>query len=151
MALMAFDESTKALITTIAENEQKVYDNGHSDGYSKGRTDEWSEFWDAFQDYGERTDYYYAFTSNVNGYWNDKNFKPKYDMQPTNMNRFMRRNGVTNLEEILEKQGVILDTSKAKTMTLAFGDMWYLEVLPPIDVSSATGSNSAAKYIRSTI
>lgn len=112
--------------------------------YDKGRTDEWSDFWDAFQDYGKRTNYYYAFTSDVNGYWNDKNFKPKYDMQPTDMNRFMRRSGVTNLEKILEKQGVILDTSKASNMILAFGNMWYLEVVPPIDVSSATASNSAS-------
>lgn len=44
------DESTKALLTAIAENEQKVYDNGHSDGYSQGRTEECSELSDAIRD-----------------------------------------------------------------------------------------------------
>ena len=128
-------------LTTIAENEQKVYE--------KGRTDEWGEFWDAYQKNGSRKNYYYAFTSDVFDMWNDKNFKPKYDMQPTNMNRFMRRCGVTNLEEILDRQGVVLDTSKATMMMLAFGDMSRLAVLPVIDVTSATDSNGASSIFNS--
>lgn len=108
--------------------------------YEAGKKAEWSEFWDTFQNYGKRTNYYFAFSTEVSNTWNDKNFKPKYDMTPTNMNRFMRRNGVTNLEEILEKQGVVLDTSKCTTLQLAFGDSINLTVLPTIDISSATGS-----------
>jgi hypothetical protein len=118
--------------------------NGINEVYDKGRNDEWSDFWDAFQDYGKRTNYYYAFYSESTRAWNDKNFKPKYDIKPTNMSRFMRYSGITNLEEILEKQGVVLDTSKATNMMLAFADMVYLEVLPSIDVSSATDSNGSA-------
>ena len=57
-------------LITIAENEQKVYESG--------KATERSAFWDVFQDYGNRTDYNYAFT-----YWMSEYIHPKYKVIPT--------------------------------------------------------------------
>lgn len=59
-------------LAAIAENEQKVYDAGKKSQYD--------EFWDAFQDNGNRDDYGYAFRYKG---WNDVNFNPKHKMYPT--------------------------------------------------------------------
>ena len=59
-------------LTTIAENEQKVYDKGVEDG----KKSEYDTFWDIFQKNGtEKVSYRYAFSGN----WDSRNFKPKYD------------------------------------------------------------------------
>lgn len=72
-------------LTTIAENEQKVYDAGfntgkavgYSDGLGAGLTqgmqDEYDRFWDNFQNYGNKTDYENAFRK-----WPDACYNPKY-------------------------------------------------------------------------
>ena len=54
---------------TIADNQQKVFD--------AGKTKEWSDFWDAFQNYGDPngTICPYAFAY---GRFTDANFNPKY-------------------------------------------------------------------------
>lgn len=57
-------------LTTIAENEQKIYD--------KGRQDEYSDFWDAFQWNGTRGNYIYGFAR-----WNQEYARPKYKVIPT--------------------------------------------------------------------
>ena len=59
-------------LTTIAENEQKVYDKGVEDG----KKSEYDAFWDEFQKNGTaRVSYNYAFGSS----WTSNMFKPKYD------------------------------------------------------------------------
>lgn len=45
--------------------------------YDKGRTDEWSDFWDIVQNNGTRTNYEYAFR-----YWNCEYIHPKYKVVP---------------------------------------------------------------------
>ena len=77
-------------LTTIAENEQKIYDKGYlegdndgymtgkeqgrSEGYSQGESD----FWDKVQNYGKRTHYDSAFYR-----WNSEYIRPKYKVEPT--------------------------------------------------------------------
>lgn len=56
-------------LQTIAENEYKVYEAGQ-----KSVQD---EFWDAYQDNGNRRNYMYAFYSEG---WTDALLKPKYDI-----------------------------------------------------------------------
>jgi hypothetical protein len=57
-------------LLTIAENAPKVYD--------AGKQDEYSRFWDAFQNKGERTFYWYGFS----GYgWTNETIKPKYKVR----------------------------------------------------------------------
>lgn len=54
-------------LTTVAENQQKVYD--------AGKQAEYDRFWDVYQANGTRTNYYQAFQHD---FWNDDNFHPKY-------------------------------------------------------------------------
>lgn len=93
-------------LTQIAENEQKVYD--------AGKTKEWNDFWDSYQQNGERTLYHAAFGNNG---WTDITFKPKYDIRPerTCLDIF-RYAQITNLAAILIKQKVKLNTSKATNL-----------------------------------
>lgn len=63
-------------LTTIAENEQKVYDKGVEDG----KKSEYDTFWDTFQKNGTAyVGYQYAFTGN----WDSRSFKPKHDFKPS--------------------------------------------------------------------
>ena len=59
-------------LTTIAENEQKVF--------NAGKQAEYDRFWDLFQDYGNRDHYQYAFS-----YFNfdDDSYNPKYPIKAT--------------------------------------------------------------------
>lgn len=60
---------------TTGEKFEKVADAV----YDKGRTDEWSDFWEGFQNGGTRTNYQYAFY-----YWEGAtSIKPKYKIIPT--------------------------------------------------------------------
>lgn len=94
-------------LTTIAENEQKIYD--------KGRYDEWSLFWETLQDGGKRTDYQYL--CGRGSCWSKKTFKPKYDLNVVNgFNMFGAAIYYTNLDLREEILGVKLDTSNATTM-----------------------------------
>lgn len=49
-------------LTTIAENEQKVYNAGYEKGKAEGGG-ETEDFWGQFQNYGARTNYQYAFAN----------------------------------------------------------------------------------------
>lgn len=63
-------------LVTIAENGLKVYEAGKKDGIQS----EYDRFWDAYQDYGNRTRYYYSFA----GYcWTDETYNPKYPINAT--------------------------------------------------------------------
>lgn len=57
-------------LTTIAENEQKVYEAGQKSEYDR--------FWDEHQKNGKRTIYAGAFAG-----WKGENFKPKYKITPS--------------------------------------------------------------------
>ena len=116
--------------------------SGVNEVYEAGKTKEWSDFWDVLQVNGTRANYYYGFYSDTAGAWNDVNFKPKYDLKPSTIDRFLRYSRITNLKEICEKQGIVFDTSNCTKFGLSFGDCASLEVVPAIDISKATTSNS---------
>lgn len=63
---------------------------------------------EAIQQGGARKNYASAFSS---PYWTDDNFKPVYDMYTTATTEMFWNSYITNLKGILEKQGVVLDTS----------------------------------------
>ena len=125
-------------LTTIAENEQKVYE--------KGRTDEWNEFWDEFQQNGTRKIYDYAFVGTISTNsglsWTDVTFKPKYDFKPTNANRMFHGSGIIDLKSILDKQGVVLDLSNCSNVALMFGYASYMTHVPELNISKV-GVNGA--------
>ena len=79
-------------LTTIAENEQKVYDAGYDDGYNEAEKADYEagvqaateKFWDIVQNNGERTTYEQAFS-----YWNCEYIRPKYKVVPNNQSKNM--------------------------------------------------------------
>ena len=97
-------------LTTIAKNEQKVFD--------AGKQAEYDAFWDAYQDKGKRTAYAGAFYGVG---WTDESFKPKYDLVVVeNVSSMFRQNQITNIKQSLENAGVVLDFSKSKQFDYVF-------------------------------
>ena len=99
-------------LTTIAENEQRVYEAG----ITNGRQAEYDEFWDNYQQNGERTDHQLAFGGIG---WNKDTFKPKYDIKPGSAYMMFRyfnnisTNEPIDLVEHLNNLGVDLDFSNS--------------------------------------
>lgn len=92
-------------LTTIAENEQRVYEAGKQSEYDK--------FWNAIQTAGERTDYEYAFA----GYgWTGEIFKPKYDMNVSHSLMMFRYSLITDLTNL----SINIDFSKSRTAKQIF-------------------------------
>ena len=78
------------------------------------------EFWDAFQDNGNRTDYKNAFYGQG---WNDTTFKPQHNIIPVgDAGSIFQNCKITNLKEILEKNNVTLDFSGATVLSYPFQD-----------------------------
>lgn len=116
--------------------------------YDKGRTDEWSDFWDSFQQNGTRTRYDYAFVGSMSGYsgfsWTDVTFKPKYDIKPIeSINNMFYGVGFTDFKGILERQGVVFDTSKVTRAINVFGFAEKMTRAPEINLTSVTVAGSA--------
>lgn len=88
-------------LTTIAENEQKVYEAGQKSEYDK--------FWDTYQQNGNKTSYAYAFA-----FWDASLVKPKYDLIPTVSAQgiFYECDIAGDIEEFFANQGITLDLSK---------------------------------------
>ena len=110
--------------------------------YEKGKKDEYDKFWDACQDNGNRTYYVSAFVGNQG--WTKDNFYPKYDIKPVGgaiQLFYAWETGSFNLKQRLEECKVVLDTSKATSMTNAFNYSKFTE-LPTIDLSAMTTASS---------
>ena len=124
-------------LQTIAENEQRVYDAGHSDGYEKGKSEgsNYDEFWDVYQENGNRGSYECAFYGQG---WNDITFKPKYNIYPTSMNQTFRLSKITDLVALLESQNVTMDTSRCDNFSYAFGVYPSVTHIGVIDTRAAT-------------
>ena len=137
---------------------QEAYDNGYADGSvegeATGRQVQYDEFWDAYQDNGNRTDYGGAF---YGGGWTAENLKPKYDMHPTNAkNMFYYANfnvtGVENymdLKATLESLNVTLDFKNATNFANCFQNA-KIRNIGVIDLGSATGTSSLSAFLCNT-
>lgn len=147
------DIATK--LTTIAENQQKVYDAGYEkgkaeggggntarayqQGFSDGKQAERDLFWDTYQQNGSRTAYSRAFASK---YWSDDTFFPKYHMWAISIDYAFQGSTITDLKGKLDAQGVILDTASCKTFTSIFQGSKITHI-PQIDMEQATMSTNA--------
>lgn len=118
--------------------------NGVSDVFEAGKKSEYDAFWDEYQNYGNRTDYWNAFS----GAWGKNTFKPKYNIQPTYAeSMFYRFNSQTvngnsesvNLKETLDSLGVVLDFSKCTGVQYCFQNA-RISQLGVIDLSSVNGT-----------
>lgn len=118
----------------VSDNVPQVY----AAGQKSGREAERDEFWDAFQQGGERTTYTSAF---ANG-WSDESLKPKYDITPSYCAQMFQRTGIVNLKQILEEQGVTLDTSRCTSLLQVFQES-KCKYIPTIDARNATNISYA--------
>lgn len=106
--------------------------------YEKGKQAEWSEFWDALQQNGNRTNYSYAFYGES---WTDENFKPKYDIKPTIATSLFYGSKIVDLRGIIERQGITMDFSEMTSFSgfLQGSDIQYVGI---VNVTGATSSLS---------
>ncbi len=111
-------------LTTIAENEQKVYEAGENAEHDR--------FWNGYQENGNRRNYAYGFTRRG---WTDITYKPKYPVIVTgNAESMYRESRITRLSGI--------DTSGATSVYVAFYNT-YLEIIDKLDFSKATNTQNA--------
>lgn len=112
-------------LVTIADNEQKVFD--------AGKQAEYDAFWDSYQLDGLSRSHVGRFAGSG---WNDITFKPKYDliMAYNGMVRTFSYSHIEDLRGILEKQGVVLDTSAGGNMTNMCEQSWITR-FPILDIS----------------
>lgn len=75
------------------------------------------DFWNIYQQNGNRTNYHYAFGGQG---WTDETFKPKYNITVTQGNMLFDSSLITNLKKILNDAGVSLDFSKATSVQYPF-------------------------------
>lgn len=93
------------------------YAEGKEVGIAEGAQNEWSTFWDGFQNKGYRKTYTAAF---ANG-WNDDMFKPKYDIINGRYSmQVFQYSAITDLADKLEKLGLALDISAVENGTQFF-------------------------------
>lgn len=126
---MALPTSIQEKLTTIAENEQRVYDAGHTEGVKS----EYDRFWDAYQNNGKGM--LWGTQAFACTFWNDDNFYPKYDIVPYQSSTdYFYTNGVTNLRERIDGRGLKLDLSKTTSVQQFFRESKTSEV-PDMDTS----------------
>jgi hypothetical protein len=136
--------TTAEMLVEVAKGTQKVYEDGKKSQYD--------EFWDNFQQNGNRNRYPYGFTS---GGWTAQTLKPKYLVKPVDatyasqyaVNMFFRANEEStehlDFSKIADKfdfsevinasslfnsakfTNVTADLSKAEYASLAFANQWY--------------------------
>lgn len=119
-------------LETIAENEQKVFDAGKKSQYD--------EFWDAFQNYGAVLNGNHMFSGVA---WTPENFKPKYDILVNRADYiFMEtRRLKCSLIDVFNEQGIVLDTSRATTLSNAFAFSAITEI-PELDTTNCTAAGA---------
>lgn len=148
-------------LTTIAENQQKVYDagvtkgqsmGGYEEGYTAGQQAEYDRFWDAYQMNGTRVSCQYAFAGVG---WKTDNFKPKYSIIPTNgahmFNNFSgSRNGSDidyengiDLDKVFTNRGLTLDFHKCTDFTSMFFQA-HIRAIGTIDMTACTNASLIA-------
>ena len=94
-------------LVQIAENEQRVYEAGKRAG---GGNTTYDEFWEVYQDGGNRKDYLCAFAGSG---WTKETFKPKYPMNVTNAFEMFRGCGDVDILA----NGIEMDFSNNTSLT----------------------------------
>lgn len=123
-------------LIAIAENQQKVYDAGYNKGKSEGGGGSfYDDFWDVFQDYGSRTNYYMTFQAGTmypNGYWDSSKgtYNPKYTIKCSSGDYAAQKIYSNNAG--IKSTMVDIDCSQATKMTQTFYDCPYLTDIPKL-------------------
>lgn len=93
--------------------------NGIETVYEKGKQAEWSAFWDAYQDNGNRTDCANMFSGRG---WNEQTFVPKFDIVCENSYMLFRYCGLVDIEKALKdnRKKIIFNNG---SLQLSFNNM----------------------------
>ena len=112
--------------------------------YEAGKQEGLGNALDIIQSYGTRKDYASAFAYAP---WTDDTFLVNYDIIPEgSAGNLIRNTRIVDLEAVLERQGVVLDTSKATNLNNAFNSS-YFQVLPAIDVTGLNRVTSNSNMV----
>lgn len=114
---------------------------------SYGRYAEWSEFWDGFQQNGERTNYDKAFAGVG---WTGGTFDPKYSMNVTN--GYMMFNGSRidcDLVDFLEKRGLTLTINYRTDARYMFSNTLFTRI-GVVDLTEVTEAYTAYLFQNSS-
>jgi hypothetical protein len=144
-------QNAKASIKTAIESKGVEVGEGTIDTYASkigeittgGGGDNWYDtFWDTYQQNGNRTNYSYGFYSSG---WTKDNFKPKYDIKPTDASYML--NGASlyiDLVEHLKTLDIILDFSNCTNFSwMIYGcRLSRIGVVDMRKVSSAANANN---------
>lgn len=120
-------------LQTIAENEQRVYEAGKAHGETVGKKAQYDEFWDNFQNYGNRNDYNNAFFGKG---WNDISYNPKYPI----ISKEGNGSNATFSYTLITDTKVPIDISKS-TSTDLFGNAYKLVTIRKLVVSETSKHN----------
>ena len=125
-----------------------VYDSAYYNGEQAGKKAEHEAFWDVYQKNGNRTDYSNAFGGQG---WKPDNFKPKYDIRPTNAYMMFRSFGFADdysykdFAKHLDDLGIVLDFSNCSNMQYAF-QIASMSRLGKVDLSNCTSTSNLFAY-----
>lgn len=140
-----------ATIDTYARKVDEVYNAGYEKGKAESGGDSYYDlFWDEAQKdpnfgIGVRKDYRNAFRG---GSWNEKNFKPKYDIKPTMAEYIFSDSLISgDLVEICKNQNIELDFSNCSMFAWAFYATKFTR-LGVIDMSKASSAKNADNVFR---
>ena len=108
--------------------------------YEAGKKVEHDTFWDAYQQNGNRTVYTQAFFGPG---WTDETFRPKYSIGvgSLNLNNLFAYSLITDLVDILDRQGVTLDCSSCLYVNMTFKDMANVTKIPAVNAPKSTMFN----------
>lgn len=123
-------------LTTIAENEKKVYDAGAKRAYDL--------FWDAYQQNGLRTNYTFGFVLG----WDDTLFKPKYDLHVSDAYYMFHCANITDLASIIKERNICFSTRENTRFQYMLMNS-KITKMPPLDLSSTTLFSNGFYYARS--
>lgn len=95
--------------------------------YEAGKKSEYDTFWDSFQQNGNRTSYWSCISG---GGWTNDNFKPKYDMRPTDAYWMFRNAANIKLDLVhrLNELGVELDFSNCTDLQYTFTNTGFTRI-----------------------
>ena len=124
-------------ITVTANiDEEPIREAGIAFGVTQGREREYSTFWDAYQDNGNRTDYERAFWGKG---WTAANYHPKYDLAPTNAAYMYQYSNIEGRVEV--------DTSQCTAMDAMFGMAKKITTISTIDTRNISALAGVFGYM----
>lgn len=114
------------------------------------RNESYDDFWDTFQQNGNRTAYRYGFAGKG---WDDTTFNPKYDISPSAYEAlyFATDSKITNLKQKLIDCGVTLDLSKVVNALSLFEGAENLTNLPRLDLGACTSMANTFRKCKSLV